>query len=456
MGSFRRYNKNSNNIVYNTPISIHKSNAGFHRKDAQLITDVNIHYGGLTSNEWKERSTIIQLLKKIISQWSQDYELLPFGSFVLGTSSKQSDIDLLLVSYDRNKIDFFDTFTKLIDSSQNINLESAVPNAFIPLIKIKVGVNNVDVDITFTELDPTIRIKNIDHHLLDIPQKTLTIINGYLVNQYILAIISNKSTFQVVLKYVRLWAKKCYIYSNIFGFLGGISWSILVARIIQLFPNCGPTEIIYRFFQYWANWKWPTPISLKYPETPPQINTLKCWTQFNFKETHTIIILTPRYPYMNSTHKVFSSTFRMIITNIQNYWKHIKNKKVVYISNVQPQWLPIHNKKHMCNNFIIIKFKDGDNTFTQFIVSKIHILIKLLESPILDLYPFNDLIKKNVYLIGYKFKKKGILVCNKEIEYFQLYFNMFTANILSKDQTYLNKSFAFIIKPRLYCQKHFF
>ncbi|VDK55176.1 unnamed protein product, partial [Gongylonema pulchrum] len=37
-------------------------------------------------------------------------------------------------------------------------------------------------------------------------------------------------------------------YSNIVGFLGGISWANLVARICQLYPNAAPSKLVQKFF----------------------------------------------------------------------------------------------------------------------------------------------------------------------------------------------------------------
>lgn len=47
------------------------------------------------------------------------------------------------------------------------------------------------------------------------------------------------------------------VYSNKHGFLGGYGWMLLVARIIQLFPNVtSHSELLFRFFSVYSTWAW--------------------------------------------------------------------------------------------------------------------------------------------------------------------------------------------------------
>lgn len=39
------------------------------------------------------------------------------------------------------------------------------------------------------------------------------------------------------------------IYANVVGFLGGVSWALLTARICQLYPNALPSTLLSRFFR---------------------------------------------------------------------------------------------------------------------------------------------------------------------------------------------------------------
>jgi len=75
------------------------------------------------------------------------------------------------------------------------------------------------------------------------------------------------------------------IYSNVNGFLGGVAWAMLVARICQLYPNAVAGAIVSRFFIIMYQWcglyfaalepcltstrAWPQPVLLKQIEDGP-------------------------------------------------------------------------------------------------------------------------------------------------------------------------------------------
>jgi poly(A) polymerase len=44
------------------------------------------------------------------------------------------------------------------------------------------------------------------------------------------------------------------IYSNVNGFLGGVAWAMLVARICQLYPKAIAGAIVSRFFIIMYQW----------------------------------------------------------------------------------------------------------------------------------------------------------------------------------------------------------
>ena len=49
------------------------------------------------------------------------------------------------------------------------------------------------------------------------------------------------------------------VYSNAIGYLGGVSWAMLVARTCQLYPNAAASTIVHKFFFIFERWlvTWP-------------------------------------------------------------------------------------------------------------------------------------------------------------------------------------------------------
>lgn len=66
------------------------------------------------------------------------------------------------------------------------------------------------------------------------------------------------------------------IYSNVNGFLGGVAWAMLVARICQLYPNAIAGAIVSRFFIIMYQWLVQSPYAMNHP-----MNTLlrRSWPQ---------------------------------------------------------------------------------------------------------------------------------------------------------------------------------
>jgi poly(A) polymerase len=105
-------------------------------------------------------------------------------------------------------------------------------------------------------------LKNLD-------ERCIRSLNGSRVTDDILRLVPNIPAFRIALRCVKLWAKKRAIYSNVMGFLGGVAWAMLVARICQLYPNACAGAIVTRFFRIMYQWNWPQPVILKHMEDGP-------------------------------------------------------------------------------------------------------------------------------------------------------------------------------------------
>ena len=102
------------------------------------------------------------------------------------------------------------------------------------------------------------------------------------------------------------------IYSNVLGYLGGVSWAMLVARVCQLYPNADPSTLVQKFFLVFLKWQWPQPVLLKKPEEAGL--GFPVWDpRSNVSDRfHLMPIITPAYPQQNSTFNVSNSTLNVM------------------------------------------------------------------------------------------------------------------------------------------------
>uniref|UniRef100_A0A8C6U5G0 polynucleotide adenylyltransferase n=1 Tax=Neogobius melanostomus TaxID=47308 RepID=A0A8C6U5G0_9GOBI len=175
--------------------------------------------------------------------------VLPFGSFALGLNTKGSDLDLLCVGPDFiERQQFFTSFVKKLKA-----VDGVIDNAFVPVIELTCYGIEVNKQ-TRISLYPTNLNLSDCIYLCNMDIQSARSLQGYRVTKQILHLIQNVHTFRGALTTIKLWAKSRNIYSNKLGFLGGVSWAILVARICQMYPNATAARVVARFFKVYSMW----------------------------------------------------------------------------------------------------------------------------------------------------------------------------------------------------------
>lgn len=93
--------------------------------------------------------------------------------------------------------------------------------------------------------------------------KCVRSLNGYRSTLHLLSVVPDQNVFRITLRAVKLWAKRQGLYSNSLGYLGGFSWAVLVAKACMEYPDVREgSELVMKFFELFANWKWPQPVIL--------------------------------------------------------------------------------------------------------------------------------------------------------------------------------------------------
>ncbi|KAF8819548.1 polyA polymerase [Cardiosporidium cionae] len=294
--------------------SLYESEAGCRTRE-QVLRDLN-----RLLVEWIYEVSLEQGLSEEEARAAGGH-IFTFGSYRLGVVSPGSDIDTLCVApnfVSRNA--FFSSFFAKLQQDPNVSRLQSVPDAYTPIIKLVY--DGVDIDLLFASLQMSTIPKDLttltdDSVLKNVDDVTARCLNGCRVADLILQQVPNKESFRTTLRFIKYWAMNRGIYSNVLGYLGGVSWALLVARICQLYPNYVASQLIERFFRILEQWKWKNPVVLckiKGPQNIPGLMEFKVWNpKTNIQDSqHLMPIVTPAFPSMNSTHNVTQSTMRVM------------------------------------------------------------------------------------------------------------------------------------------------
>lgn len=356
-----------------------------------------------TEEELAKRLEVLNKINNLVKLWIRQVSLdkkIPealvdqvggkvytFGSYRLGVHTKGADIDTLCVAprhVDRS--DFFSSFYELLRQQPEVKDLRAVEGAFVPVIKMEF--DGIELDMLFARLalqvipeDQDLRdealLKNLD-------QKCVRSLNGCRVTDEILHLVPNKNAFRMTLRAIKLWAKKKGIYSNALGFLGGVSWAMLVARVCQLYPHAAPATLVQKFFLVYCKWEWPQPVLLKQPEESrlgfpvwdPRVNPADRY--------HLMPIITPAYPQQNSTYNVTNSTRTVMI---EEFKEGLAVTERIYLQKDDWETLFLPSDFFMKYKHYIVLLAKADSEdhhleWVGLVESKVRILISNLEKNI--------------------------------------------------------------------------
>ncbi|KAD2806247.1 hypothetical protein E3N88_39624 [Mikania micrantha] len=286
-----------------------------------------------SKEEAAKRKEVLDRIKQIVVGWVKQLTrargytdhmvedanavIFTFGSYRLGVHGPRADIDTLCVgpSYVNRDEDFFFVLHDILTGMEEVTELQPVPDAHVPVMKFKF--DGISIDLLYASISLLVVPDNLDISdvsvLYDVDEPTVRSLKGCRVADQILKHVPDVEHFRTTLRCLKFWAKKRGVYSNVTGFLGGVNWALLVARVCQLYPNAIPSMLVSRFFRVYTQWRWPNLVMLCAIDDEEELGFAIWDPRRNPKDrTHHMPIITPAYPCMNSSYNVSVSTLRVM------------------------------------------------------------------------------------------------------------------------------------------------
>lgn len=325
------------------------------------------------------------------------HKIIPIGSFVFGLQCHDIDLLILKQKMDDKKVvynasafekplqDFVNEFVhKLAQYSDDYYLVRSVSDAIVPIIEITLNKKTINykslIDNNITMIDLQIFEVPIDyvnknealseiHNTYDDnkSENLLSSLNAVTYISYMKYIstrlfnnnymqlfpycaifendslknfIRNYKDFQVLISFVKHWASINHIYGKAYGFMGGISYAIMIVYYLETFfqkfqhtleldnSNKRFISLITNFFEFYSTFKWHENIV-----SLVDLDFIHNETSVLFSEQRKrtpISILSTIYPYHNTTRNISENGKRIIISEFKRAVNSINKFKVKY------------------------------------------------------------------------------------------------------------------------------
>jgi poly(A) polymerase Pap1/uncharacterized protein (UPF0248 family)/2'-5' RNA ligase/endonuclease/exonuclease/phosphatase family metal-dependent hydrolase len=271
----------------------------------------------------QRRSETVKKIESLIaSHFIKDEEhttpflLLTMGSYHLGVHSPGSDMDLLCVS-NLDSESFFKFASRALNAvDQGCRVLQLLTDALIPVLKLKV--NGFSIDLQYCRVLKNMQDKHFSINAIDdkdqrkMDMTSVQTLNGHRDGEVILKCLATAdgkklARFRIVHQCIKLWAKRKGLYNNRLGYFGGFGWTILVLKVVQLYPKLQPRQLVHKFFQVFSHWDWsnvPVAVTLDNGVTPSYKMD---------QQRDRMAIVTLSKPYKNSARNVTKSSRRVLI-----------------------------------------------------------------------------------------------------------------------------------------------
>ncbi|KAJ0397434.1 hypothetical protein P43SY_009289 [Pythium insidiosum] len=374
--------------------------------------------------ELSAKHLVISELERIVDQWLRetsfaerrccdDNEAAPSATMLLGGSwhlkvgLSDSDLDVvaLMPRYVSSEL-FFESLSAYLRGLPSVRRLVAMTKAAVPILSFQL--HGVRVDLLYARFTQDVVPKHLsthsDHILAGMDVASIRSLSVPRVASLILELVPNDTAFRSCLRIIRLWAKRRGIYSNKAGFLGGVSWTVLVAFICQMFPKATLASVIHRFFSVLSTWSWPTPILLTTPyDCPAGVDSSLQWCpQKNHHDrAHLMPIITPGFPAVNSSVNVNVSTLRIIKDELER-GKQLLDEMLAKGLSSPAVWHRLFAPSELLvryDHYVVVELRAASEDdlleWSNYVSSRTRKLVESLQhtAPIQAIHPYPDLVR---------------------------------------------------------------
>ena len=286
------------------------------------------------------------------------YALFSTGSFLAGTTCH--DLDICIVrskSLQQTLSDYSDNLSlALRQNSKNFHIVRNINSALVPIIELCLKTKDATYPLNFPINSTDIQIHEIPisdlcsqsqnyfydnfefmfNHLKsnsDADYNKIFPLSGIFENQNMKKYVSNFKDFQMLIAFVKFWANARQIYGKAFGFMGGISWSILVAYFLQrdqrekIHHKLDTSSsrfgaLVKRFFEFSAKKKLSEPISLVNVKFVADLCK-------SFHKKRPVMIFQTVFPYHNTTNNMSETGKQVVNLEFERAWDIIKQSEQI-------------------------------------------------------------------------------------------------------------------------------
>lgn len=359
----------------------------------------------------------ISELHRLVDEWlgrafperqgERTMTLLFGGSWYLKVGLADSDLDIvaLLPRFVTSEL-FFQSLNEHLRASAGVTKLVAMTKATVPILSFQL--NGVRIDLLFARYTRDVVPKNLPIHsdqvLAGMDATSIRSLSVPRVASLILELVPNGSVFRSTLRLVRLWATRRGVYSNKAGFLGGISWMILVAFICQMFPKASVSALVHRFFTVLSTWSWPAPILITKPyDNPLAGDSVAQWSPrtSHHDRAHLMPIISPGFPAVNTAVNVNLSTMRVLMDELTRGKRIMDDLRAKGLSG-PTAWHALFAPTEMLvryDHHLVIELKaNGEEALSEwasFVASRTRKLVETLQhtAPIAAIHPLPSLLR---------------------------------------------------------------